>query len=99
MSLVDGRHAEPRHGERRHAPKLFFGRLENHVRIEPDVVHDVGEQVPLDLQKGQKQVFVRELAVIAAARLLHRAIDLPDGRLADLAGRDVEVVNLHVALR
>ena len=93
------RHAEARDGERRHTPKVLFGRLEDDVRVEPDVVHDVGEQVPLDLQKGKEQMFIRKQAVIAAARLLHRAIDLPDGRLADLAGRDVEVVNLHVALR
>jgi hypothetical protein len=53
---------------------MFFDRLEDGVRVQFDVTHHLGEHIPLNLRKGQKQVFVRQQRVLAPASFLDRPI-------------------------
>ena len=53
--------------------------------------------VPLDLREREKDVFVGQQRVLAAARFFDRAVDDALGGFANLARRDIEVVYVHVA--
>ena len=50
-----------------------------------EVVHHLGEHVPLHLREREKQVLVRQQRVLAAARFLDRAVDDALGAIANLA--------------
>ena len=78
--------------------QVVFNPLEHRVRIELDVPHHLGKDVPLHLCKGKKYVLVREQRVVSSARFLGRAVDDPLCALADLVRGDVEVVYLHCCL-
>ena len=61
----------------RHArqhPQVLFERLQNLVRIELEVAHDLPEHVPFDLRERQADVLVGQQRVFAAARLVERAV-------------------------
>ena len=94
-SLVDGETRSSRPGERRHHVQVLFDRLQNGVRIELDVAHDVGEHVPFDLREGQKQVFVGQQRMLAPAGLFDGAVDDALRGFANLAWRDVEIFYVH----
>ena len=55
--------------------------------------------VPFDLREGEKEVFVGEQRMLAAARLFDRAVDDALRGFADLARRDVEIFYVHGRLR
>ena len=84
-------------GERRHHVQVLFDRLENRVRIQLDVAHDLGEHVPFDLRERQKQVLVGQQRVLAAAGLFDGAVDDALRGFANLAWRDVEIFYVHGA--
>ena len=69
------RHAQIAAGERRHHVQVLFDRLEDRVRIQLDVAHDLGEHVPFDLREREKDVFVGQQRMLAAPRFFDRAID------------------------
>ncbi len=69
------RHAQLAAGKRRHHVEVFFDRLQDGVRIQLDVAHHLGEHVPFDLRERQKEMFVGEQRVLAAARFFDRAVD------------------------
>jgi hypothetical protein len=54
---------------------VLFERLQNLVRVQLEVTHDLGERVPLDLSEREEDVFVGQQHVVAAAGFLHRAVD------------------------
>ena len=72
---------------------MFLDRLKDRMRVQLDVAHDLREHVPLDLREREEDMFVGEEGVIATARFLHRPIDDPLRRFADLALCDVEIVH------
>ena len=90
------RHAKIAAGKRRHHLQVLFDGLQDRVRVQLDVAHDFGEGVPLHLREGEKNMFVRQQRMVAAARFLERAIDDPLRRFRDLARRDVEIFHVHV---
>jgi hypothetical protein len=61
-----------RHG-RQQAEVLFEG-LQDFVRIQVEVAHDLTEHVPFGLGEGQADVFVRHERVFAPAGLVQRAV-------------------------
>ena len=69
------RHAQLAPGKRRHHVQVLFNRLQDRVRIQLDVAHHFGEHVPFDLREGEKQMLVGQQRMLAAPRLLDRAID------------------------
>ena len=75
--------------------QVLFDRLKNGVRIQLDVAHDLGEHVPFDLRKREKDVFVGQQRVLAAPSLLDRAVDDALRGFTNLAGRDVEIFYVH----
>ena len=87
------RHAQLAAGERRQHVEVLLERLQNFVRIQLEVAHDLRERVPLDLREREEDVLVGQQRVVAAPRFLDRAVDDPLGGLADLALCDVEVVH------
>ena len=82
-------------GERRHHVQVLFDRLEDGVRIQLDVAHHLGEHVPFDLREREKDVLVGQQRMLAAARLLDRAVDDALRGFANLARRDVEIFYVH----
>jgi hypothetical protein len=46
---------------------MLFKRLDDVVRIQREVAHDLRERVPLQLGKRKEQMFARDLAMFAAA--------------------------------
>ena len=76
---------------------MLFERLQNLVRVEVEVAHDLPEHVPLDLREREADVLVGQERVFAPARLVQRAIDDTFRRLSQLVLRDVEI--LHVSPR
>ena len=72
-------------GERRQHLQVLFERLQDLVRIQLEVAHDLREHVPLDLGEREEDVFVGEQRVLAAPRFLDRAVDDPLRGFADLA--------------
>ena len=54
------RHAKVAPGNARQEPEVLFERLEDLVRVELEVAHDLPEHVPLDLCECQTNVLVRQ---------------------------------------
>ena len=77
----------------RQQPQVLLERLKDLVRVELEVTHDLTEHVPFDLREGQTDVLIRQQRVLAAARLLERAIHDTLGRLCHLVLRDIEIVH------
>ena len=96
-SLVDGATRSVAPGDARQQAKMLFERLQDLVRVQLQVAHDLPERVPLDLGERQTQVLVGEQRVFAPAGFVERAIHDALGRLSQLVLRDVEV--LHDALQ
>jgi hypothetical protein len=53
------------------------GYLQDLVRVQRQVAHDLRERVPLDLGEREEDVLIGQQRVIAAAGLFDRAIDDP----------------------
>ena len=85
-------------GEGRQHLQMLLEPLQNLVRIQLEIAHDLRERVPLDLREREEDVFVGEQRVIAAPRFLNRAVDDPLGGFTNLALCDVEVVHESVLL-
>ena len=64
---------------------MFFNRLKNGVRVQVHVAHDFREHVPLDLREGEKEMFVGQQRVLAAASFLDRPVDDALRGFGDLA--------------
>ena len=92
-SLVDGATRSSRPGDARQQPQVLLQRLENLVRVQLEVAHDLAEHVPFDLRKRETDVLVRQQRVLATAGLVERAIHDALGRLGQLVLRDVEVLH------
>ena len=90
-SLVDGATRRSRPAHAGSSRQVLFERLEDLVRVQLEVAHDLAEHVPLDLGEGQADVLVGEQRVLAAAGLVEGAVDDALGRLSQLVLRDVEV--------
>ena len=54
---------------------MLFERLQDLVRVEAEIPHDLPEHVPLDLREREADVLVGQERVFAAARFVERAID------------------------
>ena len=65
---VAGRHA-------RQNPQMLLQRLQDFVRVQAEVAHDLPEHVPFHLGEGETDVLVGQQRVFAAPRLVQRAID------------------------
>jgi hypothetical protein len=72
---------------------MLFECLQNLVRIQLEIAHDLGKRVPFDLREGEEDVLVGEQRVITPSRFLDSAIDDTLCGFADLALCDVEVVH------
>ena len=92
-SLVDGATRRSRPGDARQQAQVLFERLQDLVRVQLEVAHDLPEHVPLDLRERQADVLVGQQRVLAAARFVERAVDDALGRLSQLVLRDVEVLH------
>jgi hypothetical protein len=98
---VEERQLEQQLGRRRHAqvvpasarqnPEVFLERLQDLVRIEAEVAHDLPEHVPLDLREGQADVLVGQQRVFAPAGFVQRPVHHTFGGLSQLVLRDVKV--------
>ena len=80
----------------RQQPQVLFERLQDLVRVQLEVAHDLAEHVPFGLRERQADVLVGQERVLAAAGLVERAVDDALGRLGQLVLRNVEV--FHGAL-
>ena len=69
------RHAQVAPGDARQDAQVLFERLQDLVRVEAEVPHDLPEHVPLDLREREADVLVGQERVLAAARLVQGAID------------------------
>ena len=87
------RDAEVAPGDARQQSKMLFERLKDLVRVQLQIVHDLPEDVPLDLGERQAQVLVGQQRVFAPAGVFERAIDDALGRLGQFVLRDVEVLH------
>jgi hypothetical protein len=77
--------------------QVILERLNDLVRIQTEVAHDLGEGVPLELSEGEEQVLARHLTVLSAAGFIDRAVHDPLGGFAYLALSDVKVVHDVIA--
>ena len=77
----------------RQQPQVLFERLQDLVRVQVQVAHDLPEHVPLHLRERQADVLVGQQRVLAAARFVERAVDDALGRLGQLVLRDVEILH------
>ena len=85
------RDAELSPGHARQQPEMLFERLENLVRIQLEVAHDLAEHVPLGLCERETDVFVGQERVFAAPRFFKCSFNDPFGRVGQLVLRDIEV--------
>src|SRR5688572_16858199 len=85
-------------GERRQHLEVLFEPLQNLVRIELEVAHDLREGVPLNLREREKDVLIGEQRMIPATRFLNGAIDHTLCGFTNLALCDVEVVHESILL-
>ena len=72
--LRGGRHAQLAAREGRQHLEVLLERLQNLVRVQLEVAHDLGERVPLDLRERQENMFVREERVIPSTGLFDSAV-------------------------
>ena len=72
-------------------PQVFLERLQDLVRIQLEVAHDLAEHVPFHLRKCQADVLVGQQGVVAASRFIECAIDDAFGRLGHLVLRNIEI--------
>ena len=93
------RDAQVAAGHARQQPQVLFERLQDLVRVQLEIAHDLAEHVPFDLRERQADVLVGQERVFAAAGFVERAVDDALGRLGQLVLRDVEVFHgrLHAA--
>ena len=75
---------------------MLFERLQDLVRVQLQVAHDLAEHVPFGLGERQADMFVGEQRVLAAAGFVERAVDDALGRVGQLVLRNVEI--FHGAL-
>ncbi len=54
---------------------MLFERLQDLVRVEVQVAHDLTEHVPFDLREREADVLVGQERVLAPARFVERPID------------------------
>ena len=71
--------------KRRHQVQMFFDGLEDGVGVEVNVPHHLSEQVPFDLRKAEKQMFVAQQRVFTATSLFDRPVDNPLRGVGQLA--------------
>ena len=72
---------------------MLLERLQNFVRIQFEVSHDLTEHVPFHLREGEADVLVGQQRVVAPARLVERAVDDTLSRLSQFVLRDVEILH------
>ena len=72
---------------------MLFQRLQDLVRVQLEVAHDLPEHVPLDLRKGQAHVLVGEQRVLSPPRFVDRAVNDTLCGLSQLVLWDVEVLH------
>ena len=68
------RDAQVAAGNTRKNSQVLFERLQNLVRVQAEVAHDLPEHVPLHLRKRQADVLVGQQGVLAASCLVQRPI-------------------------
>ena len=76
---------------------MILERLDDLVRVQAEVAHDLGEGVPLQLSEREEQVLARHLSVLSAPGFVDRAVDHPLGGFAYLALSDVKFVHDIIA--
>ena len=72
---------------------MFLERLQDLVRVELEVPHDLPEHVPFDLGERQTDVLVGQQRMIAPTRFIERAVDDAFGRLGHLVLRNIEILH------
>jgi hypothetical protein len=77
--------------------QVILERLDDLVRVQTEVAHDLGEGVPLQLSEREEQVLARHLTVLSAPGFVDRAVHDPLGGFAYLALSDVKVVHDVIA--
>ena len=86
-------------GRGRQRLHVVFERVENLVRVQLDVLHELAEGVPFDVRERQADVLVRQETMLAPAGIFEGALDHALGRLSQPALWDVEFVLDHGAPR
>ncbi len=74
---------------------MFGDRLEDLVRIEIELAHGFGEEIPLHLHIREEKMLGGQQRMTTALGLFGRAVHDPSGSFPNFARRDVEVVYLH----
>jgi hypothetical protein len=74
---------------------MFGDCLENLVRVEIELAHSFGEEIPLHLHVREEKMLGGEQGMTTALGLVGRAVHNPSGSIPNFAGREVEVVYLH----
>jgi hypothetical protein len=72
---------------------MLLERLEDLVRVQFEVAHDLTEHVPLDVGECQADMLVRQQGVIAAPRFIEGAVDDPFCGLGQLVLGNIEVLH------
>ena len=67
--------------------------LQNLVRVQLEIAHDLGKRVPFDLREREEHVLVGQQRVIATPGFFDGPVHDALCRLTDLALCDVEVVH------
>ena len=65
------RYAEFASRQRRQQLEVLVERVEDHVRVDLEILHHVRERVPFDLRQSEEEVLVRDDRVFAAPALFH----------------------------
>ena len=73
------------------AAHLGFDGVKDGLRMQVDVAQDLGEEIPVGLREGDKQMLVAQDTVLSAPGVVDGAVDDALGRFTNFAGGDVEI--------
>ena len=82
----------------RHRLHVLFERAQDLVRVQPQILHELTEHIPLDLRVREADVLVRQDRMLPAPGLVERAAEHSLRRLSQVVLRDVELCFFHVRL-
>ena len=89
------RHFEVAAGRRGQRLHVLFERTQDLVRVQPQVLHELTEHVPLDLRVREADMFVRQEPVLPSPGLVERPAEDAFCRLSQVVLRDVELCVFH----
>ncbi len=81
-----------------HAAHLVLERMQDLVRIDPQISHELPEHVPFDLRVCKADMLAREQPVFPATRLVESAREHAIGRLSQPLAGNIDVCVFHGCL-